>query len=201
MRFSHFFIRRPIFAGGHRDHHHDRRRLRLCRPAGLAIPGRRPADGDGQHQLSGRLGRDGRRHGRRADRAADQRRRQHALPVVAIDRRRAGDDHRHVQARHRPRYGAGAGPEPRRAGRAEPARGSPPPGRRRAQGAAVLADGGQRPVARRLARSRLCLQLCADPDPRPADPRRRHRRRADLRRARLCDARLDRPRPRRRRSA
>jgi hypothetical protein len=50
--------------------------------------------------------------------------------VVAVDRRRAGDDHRHVQARHRPRYGAGAGPEPRRAGRAEPARGSAPLRRR-----------------------------------------------------------------------
>ncbi len=136
------------------------------RPAGLAIPGHRPADGDGQHRLSRRLGRDRRRHGRRADRAADQRRRQYALPVVAIDRRRAADDHRHLQARHRPRYGAGAGPEPRRAGRAEPARGSAPPGRGGAQDLAVLADGGQRAVARRVARSRLCLQLCADPDSR-----------------------------------
>ena len=62
---------------------------------------------------------------------------------------------------------------------------------------AELADGGERAVARRLARSRLRLQLCADPDPRPADPRRRHRRRADVRRPRLCDARLDRSRPRR----
>ena len=81
--------------------------------------------------------------------------------------------------------------EPSLPGRGAPAR------RRRPQGAAELADGGQRAVARRLARSRLRVQLCADPDPRPADPRRGHRRRADLRRARLCDARLDRSRPRR----
>ena len=39
----------------------------------------------------------------------------------------------------------------------------------------IMADGGQRAVARRLARSRLCLQLCADPVEGPADPRRRHR--------------------------
>ena len=56
-----------------------------------------------------------------------------------VDRRRAGDDHRHLQARHRSRYGAGAGPEPRRAGRTEPARGSAAAGRGRPQD---LADPG-----------------------------------------------------------
>ena len=61
-----------------------------------------------------------------AARAGDQRRREHALHVVAGHRGRRADAHRHLQARHRPRPGAGAGAEPRQPGAAAAARGSAP---------------------------------------------------------------------------
>ena len=59
-----------------------------------------------------------RRDRRRAARAADQRRRGHALHVLAGDVRRRDDADGHVRARHRSRQGAGAGAEPRAAGAA-----------------------------------------------------------------------------------
>ena len=55
-----------------------------------------------------------------------------------------------------------------------------------AQDLARLPDGREPDLARQLARSRLHLQLCADPGARPAAPHRRRRRRAAVRRARLC---------------
>ncbi len=92
------------------------------------------------------------------------------------------DDHRHLQAGHRPRCRAGAGPEPRRHRRAAPARGSAAARRRHAQDLARLPDGREPRLARQLARSRLHLQLRADPDPRPAGAARRRRRRPAVRR-------------------
>ena len=62
------------------------------------------------------------RHRGRADRAAGQRRREHAVHVVAVHQRRHLHAHGHLQARRRPEHGAGAGAEPRVAGRADPAR-------------------------------------------------------------------------------
>ncbi|MCY1171934.1 hypothetical protein D9M73_120590 [compost metagenome] len=183
---------------GHCGGHHHCRADRLSRPAGVAISRHRAADRHGQRGLSRCLGRDGRGNRRRADRAGNQRRRQHAVPVVAIDRRRQIDDHRHLQDRHQSRCSAGAGAEPRRGCGAASARGCAAPGRRHAQDQPRLPDGGEPGFARRLARSRLYLQLRADAGARSSQPHRRRRRRAIVRRARLFDAHLDRSRPRRR---
>src|SRR5204863_69012 len=49
------------------------------------------------------IGKNGRGHGSRPDRATDQWRRRHALHVAPVDGRRASDGHRHLQARHRSR--------------------------------------------------------------------------------------------------
>ena len=54
------------------------------------------------------------RHRGRADRAAGQRRRGHDVHVVAVHQRRHLHADGHVQARHRPEHGPGAGAEPRR---------------------------------------------------------------------------------------
>src|SRR3546814_15058585 len=54
---------------GDRDLHHDRRRHRLSGAAGLAISRYRPADGDGDGELSRRHRADRRRDGGGADRA------------------------------------------------------------------------------------------------------------------------------------
>ena len=131
MGFSQFFVRRPIFAGvlsaiifiaGALS-------LRLLPiseypevvPPTVVVratyPGRQPAGHRGDR--------------RRAARAGDQRRRGHALHVVAVDGRRPDDADRHVRARHRPRQGAGARAEPRRADPAEAARGHAAARRRR----------------------------------------------------------------------
>ena len=54
-----------------------------------------------------------RRVGRRAHRAASQRRRRHDLHVVAVGQRRLVLAFRHVQAGRQPQFRPGAGPEPR----------------------------------------------------------------------------------------
>ena len=59
----------------------------------------------------------GRQRGR-ADRAAGQRRRGHALHVVELHQRRHLQPDRHVPARHRPEHGPGAGAEPGQPGAA-----------------------------------------------------------------------------------
>ena len=115
---SHFFIDRPIFAsvlsivitltGG------DRAAVAADRP----VPADHAAHRAGLDQLSRRQCPGGGRHGRRADRAAGQRRRGHALHVVADGQRRLLHPHRHLRPRHRPEHGAGDGAEPRDAGHA-----------------------------------------------------------------------------------
>ena len=88
MRISHFFIDRPIFAARRLDrvHHPGRRRLRA--PAGRAISGNRAADHQRHRPISRRQRRSRRLDRGRADRGADQRRREHALHVLELDRRR-----------------------------------------------------------------------------------------------------------------
>ena len=113
MRISRFFIDRPIFAGvvslvfvilG----------ARLLRPAAGRAVSRDRAAGDQRHgPVSRRQRRGGRRHRRDAARAADQRRREHALHHVELDGRRPLHDRRHLRARHQSRHRAGAGAEPR----------------------------------------------------------------------------------------
>ena len=146
-------------------------------------------------ELSRRLGRGRGRHRRHAARAADQRRRGHALPAVGIDRRRPVDTVDHLRARHRSRPRPGAGPEPRRHRRAAAAGDRAPARRRRAQVGARPDDGGPHRLAGRQPRSALHLQLRQNAGGRPARPDRRRRQRHARRRARLLDARLDRSRP------
>ena len=67
--------------------------------------------------------------------------------------------HRHLRARHRPRYRAGAGAEPRRGRRVAPAGGGAPDRRDGAQVLARHADGDPSLLAGRLARPALHLQL------------------------------------------
>jgi hypothetical protein len=114
MRLSHLFIRRPIFAGviaviitivgafayfgcrlsQYPDVVPPTVTVSASYPGASAEPSPTPC---------------------RTDRAADQRRRRHALHVEPVDGRRAADDHGHLRGRHRPRHRPGAGPEPRRA--------------------------------------------------------------------------------------
>ena len=88
MRFPHFFIERPIFAAVVS--------ILIVIVGIIAYPtlpvapvsGDRAADRGRHRQLSRRHGRDAGRDGRRAARAADQRRREHDLHVLLVDRRR-----------------------------------------------------------------------------------------------------------------
>ena len=86
----------------------------LVPPADRPVPGDHAADRPGHRQLP-RGQRPGRgRHRGRADRAAGQRRREHAVHVVAVQQRRLVHPDRDLRARHRPEHGPGAGAEPRR---------------------------------------------------------------------------------------
>ena len=109
------FLHRPAdLRRRHLHHHHADRRRGLFQPAGGAISGHRAALDLGHRRISRRLGRDRGQDRGHADRAGGQRRRQHAVHDVAIDQRRQHVARRHLQARHRSRYRAGAGAEPRR---------------------------------------------------------------------------------------
>ena len=93
--------------------HHARRRHRAVDAADRAVSRDRAADDPGHGELS-RREREGRRGNRgHADRAAGQRRREHALHVVAEHERRQHGAQRHLQARHQSRYRAGARAKPR----------------------------------------------------------------------------------------
>ena len=130
-----------------------------------------------------------------ADRAADQRRREHALHVLELDRRRPLLHRGHLRPRHQSRHRAGAGAEPRGDRPAAPA------GRRaqhRRHGDQELArpDDGRAPLfARQVARHPVHLQLRDARDQGRADPRRRRRLDHGVRQPRLFDADLARSRP------
>ena len=74
--------RPPGLRERHRDRHHPVRRRRPVPAAGRAVPGDHAADGRGQHQLPRRQRQGRRRHRRRPDRAAGQRRREHDVHVL-----------------------------------------------------------------------------------------------------------------------
>ena len=194
MRFSHFFVDRPIFAavisivitliGG----------LAYFALAGGAVSGGGAAHRRGLRQLSRRLGRGRRRDRGDAARAADQRRREHALHGLPVDRRRQRPDHHHLRARHRPRRGAGAGPEPGVDRRAAAARGGAPARHHDQEELARPDDGDPSQLAGRVARPALHLQLRHAADQGRAGPPARRRRHPGVRRARLLDAHLAQPR-------
>ena len=102
-------------------------------PAGRAISRDRAADHQRGGPVSGRQRRHGRHHRGGADRGADQRRREHALHVVELDRRRPLHHRGHLRPRHQSRHRPGAGAEPRRHRPAAPAAGGAPDRRHRQQ--------------------------------------------------------------------
>ena len=199
MNFSHFFIKRPVFAGV-------LVRRSSCSSGLIAMPQLPiseypevvPPTVVVRATYPGANPQDDRRNRRRAARAGDQRRRGLALHVLAGDERRRDDADRHVQARHRRRQGAGAGAEPRRAGAAEAARGSAAP-RRHDEQAIARPDDGRALFSPDDRYDRLYLaqlRRAAGQGRARAPPRRR--RRAAVRLRRLRDARLARPRQGRR---
>ena len=149
--FSRFFIDRPIFAavlsivitlaGGDRG----------LRAAARAVSADLAADRPGRLQLPRRQRPGRRRDGGGADRAAGQRRREHALHVVAVHQRRHVQPDRHVQARRRPEHGPGAGAEPRQPGGAAAARRDQADRRDRQEEVARHPDGDRAQLARAAA--------------------------------------------------
>ena len=166
----------------------DRGHARLPDAAGRRISRSGAADGGRHRAISGRIGADHFRYRRRADRAADQRRRGHAVHVQPGDLERPAHHHRHLQARHRSRQGAGAGAEPRRDRAAAIAGRSAAQRRRHQEELARHPDGRVHAVAGRQPRPALHLELRAAAGSRPVAAARRHRRHPDFRRPRLFDA-------------
>ncbi len=131
----------------------------LCPPAGRPISRDRAADHQ-RHRPISRRQRGGRRgDGGRADRGADQRRREHALRVLELERGRPLHHRGDLRSRHQSRHRAGAGAEPRRH-RAAAAAGRGSPGRRHRQQELARPDDGRAPVlAGQDARHALHLEL------------------------------------------
>ena len=172
------FRRRPLGAD------RDRRRHRAVPAADQRISRSGAADRGGARHLSRRQPQGHRRDRGRAARAADQRRRGHALHVLAVDQRRRDDADRHVRAGHRPRQGAGAGAEPRGAGAAEAAAGGAAHSASPPQKSLARPDHGGAPdLAGRALRHALPVELRAPARQGRAGAPRRRRRRADVRRA------------------
>ena len=172
------------------------RRRRLLRPAaGGAIPRDRSA-GDQRHgPVPRRQRRRGGLHGGGTARAADQRRREHALCHVELDGRRPLLHRRHLRARHQSRYRAGAGAEPRGGRPAAAAVGRAQHRRDGRHGLARPDDGRAPLLARQVARHAVHLQLRQHARDRRAEPHQRHRLHLGVRRPRLLDARVARSRP------
>ena len=159
MRFSRFFIDRPIFAAvlsiviflagaiamvsrcRSASIPRSFRRRSWCAPSTRA-PTRGPGRGGGD-----------------AAGGADQRRREHAVHVVAGDLGRRADADRDLPGRHRRRPRAGAGAEPRQPGAAPPAGRGAPARRHHGQELAQHHDGGAPRLARQPLRQRLPAQL------------------------------------------
>ena len=163
-------------------------------------PGDHAADDSGRLQLSRRQRPGRRRHRRGADRAADQRRREHDVHVVAVQQRRLVQPDRHLQARRRSGHRPGAGAKPRVAGAADAAR-RRQGDRRHGQETIAQHSPGRQPLFRHRPGDRQALlrsappeQLRDHPDQRCAGPRGRRRRRAGVRPAGLQHARLARSR-------
>ena len=195
MRISHFFIDRPIFAAVDLDRVRDPRRGVVRPAAHRAVSGDRAAGHQRHRPVSRRQRRGRRRDGGRSARAADQRRRAHALHLVELDGRRALLDLGDVRSRHQSRYRAGAGAEPRGDRAAATARGRAQHRRDGGQGLARPDDGRAPVFARPIARHAVHLQLRQHQRRRRAEPHRGRRLDHGVRRPRLFDARLARSRP------
>ena len=135
-------------------------RRRLDRPPADCAVSRDRAARHQRHRPISRRQRRGRGQDRRlAARAADQRRRAHALHLVELDGRRPLLDLGDVRSRHQPRHRAGAGAEPRRDRPAAPAGRRAQHRRHRRQGLARPDDGRAHVLARQVARHAVHLEL------------------------------------------
>ena len=199
MRFSHFFIDRPIFAAvlsiiiTHRGAH------RAARAADLGISGDRAADRQHPRDLSRRL-----RRGASPQTVATpiEQEVNGVDDMLYITSQSTGDGTLTINVVFKPGTNVDTAQvlvqnrvsvaEPRLPEDVQPAR------RHGAQGLARPDDGRAHDLARRLARPAIHLQLRDALHQGRAGARRRRRRRAGVRRARLLDARLARPRQGRR---
>ena len=167
---SHFFIDRPIFAsvlsivvvaGGRRGG---------LLAAGGPVSRRDPADGAGHGAVPGRQCPDRPRHGRRADRGAGQRRREHDVHVLAVHQRRRVYADGDLPAGHGFGHGPGPGAEPRLAGPAGDPGPGPARGDQRQEDVAEHDDDRQPRLARTALRRHLPEQLRDDRDQGRAGP-------------------------------
>ena len=189
--FSRFFIERPIFAAVVA--------LIICLAGVVSMSqlpvAQYPIDhagaGHGVGDVSGRRLEDACRLGRIADRAADQRRRQHALHVVDQLVDRPADDDDLLLAGHRPRHRAGAGAEPRQPRDAAAAVRGRAAGRERAEEVVVDHDAGGRVRQGRPLQRELHRELRQRLRARRAEARQRRGPGADHGRAQPGDADLD----------
>ena len=167
-------LHRPAdLRGGAVHRHHPDGRDRAALPADRPVPADHAARGGGDDQLPGGQRPGGGRHGGGADRAAGQRRRGHALHVLADGQRRLLHADRHLRHRHRPEHGPGHGPEPRPAGPAAAAALGPEPGHHHPQEDARHPEHHQLLLAGRPLRRHLPEQLRHHPRLRRAAPHRR----------------------------
>ena len=126
MNFSHFFIRRPIFAGVLSIADLPRRPARDVPAAHQRISRSRAADHRRARHLSrARIPRPSPRPSRRRSNRPSTASKDSLYMFSQATRRRRDDADRDVQARHGRGQGAGAGAEPRVAGAAQVAGGSP----------------------------------------------------------------------------
>ena len=108
MNLSKFFIDRPIFAGVISIVIFLAGLISMFQLPISEYPEVVPPSVVVKAPVSRRQPQDHRRNRGHAAGRADQRRREHALHVLAGRQRRHADPHRHLQARHRPRHGAGS---------------------------------------------------------------------------------------------
>ena len=187
--------RPPDLRGGHLGV------LRARGPRRDALAADRPVSRNraaGRHRdggLSGRFGRGAGADRRRAARERDQRRAEHALHGVALDRRGRDPDHGHLRDRHQRRRRGDQRQQPRQAGRAAPAARGAPAGRGGRARLLVFPAGARVLLAGRPLRRSLHFELRDAERAGRAEAPARHDQRPDLRRERLRDADLAEARP------
>ena len=188
--FSHFFIDRPIFATVVSVVITLTGAIALYRAADRAVSPDHAAGDPGDDQLSRRQ-RPGRgRHGGRARRTTSQRRRGHALHVVADGQRRLVLVDGHLRRRHRPEHGPGDGAKPGDAGHADLADAGAKSGHHDPQADARHLDDRQLLFQDRPLRRPLSEQFRHDQRARRTAADRRRIGREHLRSARLQHSRL-----------
>ena len=154
-----------------------------------AVPGDRSAGSADSRQLRGRRCADHRAIGGHADRAADERRRQPELHVLAERGGQRADDHdRGLRREDRSEYRPDADADARDAGRFAASAGRDQLRRDGSEIGDRAADGDGALFAERHLRREVPGQLFLHQPERSVDARSRHRQRAGVRRRPVCDA-------------